>query len=259
MTLFTWDQIVSTSSPLTSDSVLCIGGFDGPHLGHKSLFTGVLDYAATHGLKSGAITFTQPPKALNDPTSFHGCLSTAKQKEAYFAAAGFDFLVIMEFTPEIKNMEGLIFLEKVFKAFSIRCLFSGRDFRCGRDAAVGTEEITAYCATRDVSYQVIKDTIGSGNVKISSTLIRHCITRGQMDLVNTMLGYNYAIDMRSIPVSMDGYFSRQQCSQILPDKGSYPCKVNGKYSAILLSNKELQVLFAPPLTFIPEFVRIEFV
>jgi len=256
---FTWHDIQKGTHPLTASSVLCIGAFDGPHKGHGDLFSGVLEYTRTHNLSAGAITFSLPPKAFNDPIHFSGCLSTLEQKKDYFTAAGFDFLVVIDFTEEIKTMDGVAFLELIRIAFDIRCLFSGRDFRCGYQAATGCRQITDFCHQHDMEYQIIADTKAFGNEKISSTSIRQCISVGDFSLARELLGYDWSVDLRGIPVSEDGVIQRSDIIQVLPATGSYHCLINGNISAELEITPLTLVVTGYPLTFVQNFANIVFV
>ncbi len=265
MKFFTWQDIQNASSEsvsLTEKSVLCIGGFDGPHRGHKSLFNAVLEYAQDRHISAGAITFSVPPKAVNDPSHFSGCISTLEQKKEYFASLGFDFLTVIDFTDAIKTMDGIAFLDMICKVFSIQCLVSGKDFRCGYKAATGIEQIQQFCIEKHMDYQIIKDTTATGDSeKISSTMIRQCITAGNFNLARELLGYEWTLDMRNITVSPDGCFSAADVHQILPAPGNYPCRINGTEPAFMTISEDGKIALQgnSPLTFMQNFANIVFV
>ena len=259
MDFFTWHDITTGSHPLTQPSVLCIGAFDGPHKGHRDLFDSVLAYADGQQLASGVVTFSTPPKAVNDPSHFSGCLSTLEQKKEYFAKAGFQFLVVIDFTEEIKTMDGLAFLECIRKAFDIRCLFSGQDFRCGYRAATGFQQISDFCRQNHMAYQVIADTKAIGAGKVSSTGIRQCIAAGDFSLARELLGYDWVLDLRGLPVTREGTIDRSAIIQVLPAEGLYPCMVNGEISANLEITTQKVAIHTNPLTFVQNFANIVFV
>ena len=152
--LFSWNDVLGASkdknhllSQFTKKgSALSIGGFDGPHLGHRELFQQVIDYKTKNNVVSGIVTFKFPPKAAKNPTDFTGELSTIKLKLEYFEDLGFDFVIVIDFSCDFSKMKGRDFLTFLKNSCSMQFLVAGSDFRCGYKLDTGILQISEFAA-----------------------------------------------------------------------------------------------------------------
>ena len=83
-------------------SVICLGNFDGVHLGHKQLISSAVSYAKELREKgeeagSGVFFFNTPPAdILMDSPPPH--ITTLKEKLEIFASLGAEYAVICDFS-----------------------------------------------------------------------------------------------------------------------------------------------------------------
>ena len=103
MKIFCWEEIYnlfscsfeeiknSTDSFFLDGTAISVGCFDGPHLGHKFLFSSVLKYSKDNHLKSGLVTFLRPLPSLKFKNEYLGDIATLNQRLSEYEKLGFDF------------------------------------------------------------------------------------------------------------------------------------------------------------------------
>ncbi len=238
MEIFNWADFVDDENCLFSEdcagSALCIGGFDGPHRGHQSLFDRVRLFSARNsGMKKGAVTFVLPPKASLHKESFGGLLCSVEQKKDFFLKQGFDFVVLIDFTPSVKGTPGAVFVEKLCSCLKMKFLVSGQDFTCGVNADTGIAQLKTLALKKGFVFEVAEQ-VDSDGLRVSSSALRSAVALGDFDTAEKMLGFHYRLDLRPFldciscsngKTAAVYSFERNACHQILPEKGEFPTKV----------------------------------
>ncbi|HAH60816.1 MAG TPA: hypothetical protein DCL73_01815 [Treponema sp.] len=229
-------------------SAVTIGSFDGPHIGHDVLFNEVLDASESCGYVPGVITFTHSLGGYKRPGAYEGDLSTLDQRLESFREKGMSFAVVIDFSAEFGKIKGQDFLRMLKESCCLRFLAEGRDFRCGYRGAFGMKEISDYSVCNGITAQFPEPVLFKGN-RVSSSLIRSCIQRGDFCSAAEMLGHNYALDCSEIAWNCEGsQFTAERHSflQALPADGEYDVV------AILPENRMQMRLTAEP-----HFLRLE--
>lgn len=185
-------QVISLSdgavSPIPAKTLLCLGNFDGVHLGHRALI-GQAKELRDEWFSDAALCvfcFSAPSgDYLSSAPLPH--LSSLRQKLALFEECGAEYAIIADF-PEIRNLSPVDFVLDVLNgscnAVGAVCGFNYR-FGCGGkgDAKLLGELLpTAVCA------EVRED----GDT-VSSTRIRRLIATGELEAANRLLGRPYSI------------------------------------------------------------------
>lgn len=168
-------------------SVISLGKFDGLHLGHKYLLQ-ELKKGKEMGYKSVIFTFDIPPKSFQETE--YKVLSTNKEKEQIFEAAGIDYVIECPFTEDFKHMEPFAFLKMLTEKIRVKQIVAGTDFRFGCNRSGGYEELLRY-ESRLGYRAVVVDKIQYQGEDISSTRIRALVSEGRMEEANYLLGYEY--------------------------------------------------------------------
>ena len=168
---------------------ISLGKFDGLHIGHKSLMEQLL-LAKERGLYNAALTFSVPPNALDGKEC--KVLSTRREKERIFTLAGLDALIEMPFDETIKSMDPKSFLLFLKERIDVRLIVCGTDFRFGHKRAGDVNTLKKY--EKELGYtSIIVEKIQYEGKDISSTRIRGCVERGEIEQANRLLGYPYFI------------------------------------------------------------------
>lgn len=243
MKFFSWDEILAAyhdgdsgiHSYFKDGSALTIGGFDGPHAGHMKLFEAVFEHAAKveaqsgRRLKKGIVTFRQPPHAICSPDSFQGDISTLGLKLDLFTLKGFDFVIVIDFSSDFSRMKGNDFLSILKDCCSMQFAAAGVDFRCGHQLDTGVAELSAFARQNDFQFQVIDDVTYEGK-RISSSLIRTCVQKGNLKEAEMLLGRPYTVDLRNVTGEIRNelhcllQIANGDVHQILPPVGVYSVK-----------------------------------
>lgn len=162
---------ITQNETYSEPCALLLGGFDGIHIGHKTL----LDEALKTVLPVG-ITSICGAKAGGD-------LYTFSEREHVYNAAGCAFVWEIPFTPELKEMSPVAFLKSVFSRFRVKAVFCGEDFTFGKNAA-GTPELLKKIAPCPVYALKLKTVNG---MKVASTQIKRLLSEGNMREANALL------------------------------------------------------------------------
>lgn len=174
-------------------TVLCLGNFDGVHIGHKALIDRTLEIAKElkHSyptILSGAWFFSHTTKAyLNDTPCAE--LTTLQEKLDLLRSFGMDFAFVADF-PSFKDLSAKSFVLKILIELC-NCRFSvcGYDFKFGKNALGDAK--TLACYFKDACE--IVDCVKYGAIPASSSSIRKYLYNGDVKAAKKMLGRPYSI------------------------------------------------------------------
>lgn len=235
MKVFYWNNICSlydlsideinkaTDYFFEKGSSISVGCFDGPHYGHKVLFSSVLDFSKKNKIKSGLITFSKPLPYIKLKENYLGDISTLKQRLAYYELLGFDFCVVIDFSCDFSKMGGTTFLEILKKVCNIKHISEGKDFRFGYKGSSSIEDIKTFALENNLVAD-FSDLVLHNNCRVSSSNIRIYINNGNFDKVEELLQRPYALDLEEISYKKqdDAFtFARSNIFQVLPINGMY--------------------------------------
>lgn len=173
--------------------VLCLGNFDGVHIGHRELIFETLNKKrelsnSYPDIKSGAWFFRHNP---HDVISGRATplITDMVQKLKIFASFGLDYAFICDYE-DIGRTSPSDFVKNVLKA-ECNCVFSvcGYDFKFGADAA-GDANLLLQLMDGKAS---IIPCVKAGHKKVSSSEIRKLIFEGNISEANSLLGRNFEI------------------------------------------------------------------
>jgi len=172
--------------------VATIGIFDGVHPGHRFILDELNRQAASHGGESVVVTLWPHPRIVlsRDLNNFK-LLHTREEKIRELERSEIDHLIIVPFNREIASFSACEFIQNyLVDKLGIEVLLLGYDNRFGRDRK-GDPEGLAMCASRNnfrieklPEYQALQG-------RVSSTLIRESILKGELEQAEKMLGYHY--------------------------------------------------------------------
>ena len=164
------------------DLVLCLGFYDGLHLGHQKLIKRALD----EGYPVGVMTFDVAPAVLLGKKENYSLTSTF-DKADFLDDMGVKFLYLMHFEKETLKVTKDEFIDKVLKPLNPRKIFVGADYKFG---ALGEGDAAYLKNFFDVE---VVDLEKVDNLKISSKKIRELVENGKMEKAASLLGRPYRI------------------------------------------------------------------
>lgn len=192
MKVFVWNEILngaeyeSALNYFSKGTALTIGSFDGPHLGHLTLFKEVLRFSRQNNLLSGVISFKKPLPAFKHSDNYLGDISTLEERISVFEKLGFDFCVIIEFNEEFANIEGSAFFENLHDFMKMKFIAEGEDFKCGHRGAFGKNQIETFCRDNNIDFSFLPLLKRNGE-RISSSKIRELLHEDFISEANELL------------------------------------------------------------------------
>ncbi len=175
-------------SVLLHPSVLCIGNFDGVHIGHRRLVDAVLEEYKRLNLTYPDIVTCAWFFDSNFYKSVKEIFSISEKLDI-FAELGLDYAIIAEFS-EMQDLSPSEFVSEVLIR-ECKCVHAicGENFRFGKKASGNSALLTDLMCQKTTVLPLL--TVDSEIV--SSTYIRSLLANGYIEKANTLLGSNYSI------------------------------------------------------------------
>ena len=164
------------------DLVLCLGFYDGLHLGHQKL----INKALAEGYPVGVMTFDIAPAVLLGKKENYSLTSTY-DKADFLEDMGVKFLYLMHFEKETLKVTKDEFIERVLKPLNPRKIFVGSDYKFGWDGEGDASYLSRYFDVEVIELEKVE------NLKISSKKIRELVENGKMEKAAQLLGRPYRI------------------------------------------------------------------
>ncbi len=177
------------------NAVITIGNFDGVHHGHRVLINSTIEKAKAIGGTSVAITFEPHPIKVLVNGSPPPLITIYEQKIELMEQTGIDVLVVIPFTPDFASMDARQFIEELLvKQLGMRAIVVGNDYSFGKDREGNIDLLRSYSATLGFDI-IIPDWVNDpdSDERISSTLIRDTIRKGDVGKVRHFLGRYYQV------------------------------------------------------------------
>ena len=176
--------------------IATIGNFDGMHVGHQAIIRGVVERAQELGRPSAVITFHPHPLSVVAPDRVPKQILTVAQKEELLRAMGVDALLIVPFTHEFSRLTADRFIDEfLVDALRVEEVRIGRDFAFGAGREGNLAKLESAGAKHGFRVEGIDDVKLRG-IRVSSSFVRHAISKGAMRIVNLALGRTYFVDGR---------------------------------------------------------------
>lgn len=249
--------------PKLKTASLCIGHFDGVHLGHQAILS------AAHGQGSPviALTFKTAPKKILAPVEFLGDIMPYEIKARTLKSFGVDILLALDFE-EVRNISAVRFVKMLKRRIAKLSITTGTNFRFGRKNTGDSELLETLSQKHGFIYQSVRpvtcclwnnpktgDLMESGKIdsaiknlsdgeRISSTLIRNLIFEGKVSHAAQLLGRPYFYYSQKITGDRLGRtigfptLNQNINDQVLPKEGVY--------STLFLYNQK----FLPSMSYI---------
>lgn len=190
---------MAEEASISSNTVLCLGNFDGVHLGHRQLVNSVLiQYKSLKekysSLCSGVWFFDSNSYKFTDE------IYSINEKLGVFASLGLDYAIIADFE-EMKSLSPHEFVDDVLKN-KCGCIYAvcGENFRFGAKASGNSDTLTElmdnHCTV--VPLLTVDANNEESSVVVSSTYIRSLLNQGNISQANHLLSSNYSITEKVI-------------------------------------------------------------
>lgn len=183
-------------------SVVCLGFFDGVHLGHQAIIDLGKKKSNELNLPLCVHTYDIPPLNLIKHTDAVKELSPLPEKVALLEDAGVDMVAVSCFNEQLMHMDGeRFFYDILMNRLYARYLVIGYDHRFGYKGGMDAQTLGILCGIQGIGLSIVDAVKLPDGRAISSTVIREALTRGDTDLAQQMLGrpVTQALKDRFIP------------------------------------------------------------
>ena len=205
------------------EAVITIGVFDGVHLGHQTLIKRVKEESIKLPSSiSMVITFSSNPK----PGKFRN-IDTLRLRKEEVEKEGIDAFVVIDFSHEFSMISASGFIEMLTSLTTPKTVVVGEDFRFGNpSSSASAQDLGSIFHSLGIDTKVIieKAILTEGGEKISSTLVRRVIEKGETGCVPSLIGRKYRVDLMPCPFRLeDGalVYGKDSIHQLLPPPGVY--------------------------------------
>ena len=169
---------------------LCLGYFDGVHLGHVALIKhGHMNriYDGEDNLALGVLTFNNPIAKFKDNGKSKEILTTIEDRSSMISNLDIvDYLLVMHVDANFTNLSPEDFIN-ILKKMNVKQVFCGSDYHFGKDGAGDVELLNKHFVVN------VLDIHNPFEEKISTHTIIDHIKNGEIEKANKELGYHYAI------------------------------------------------------------------
>ncbi len=172
-------------------TAICIGNFDGLHLGHQAIIRHMTEQARRSHLQSVVLTFQSNTRRWKGSVCL---LSSFDEKVSALRSWGVDILMALPFPGYIAALPPHTFVIQVLlRRLGMQTCYVGENFRFGKDRK-GTVSFLASCAKRLGFHLQVFDMLSVEGQWVSSTAIRSLVHQGEVHQVNRFLGHPYEIE-----------------------------------------------------------------
>ncbi len=175
-------------------SIVALGNFDGFHLGHQAVVSRAVARAFHERRPVIVATFDPHPVRFFKPEVPPFRLTTLDQREALFAHAGADAMLVFEFGAELASTSAEDFVSKLLAGhIGAAGVITGDDFTFGRGRTGGVETLKTLGAHSGIGAEAVAQVLVDGE-RVSSGRIRDELIAGETGAATRMLSRPYAIE-----------------------------------------------------------------
>lgn len=223
---------IPDNKALFKNPVVTIGNFDGVHVGHRKIFSKLLERAKKISGDAVVITFSSHPRKVLYPDMPLKIITTSNEKVNALFSLGIDNIILLHFTREMAQMSAREFYNDILiTKLDAREMVIGYDHAFGKNREGTIEYLTGLCAETGIGLTRVDEEM-LGERPISSTWLRQIIEEGDLPMSKKLLGRNY---------SLSGFVARGEgrgrilgfpTANIVPDDPDKVIPAQGSYSII---------------------------
>ncbi len=174
-------------------AAVCLGNFDGVHLGHRALFA----EAARHGAAS-AITFLPHPGKVLQPDLAPRLITLQARKLELLEEAGLADVVVQPFDLSFARTSAPEFEAMLFDQLKVKAVVVGADFTYGQKRSGHVQALQA-AAQKTGAVVSIVPAVTIDGVVVSSSKVREYVLEGRVAAAQRLLGRFFDLDGAVVP------------------------------------------------------------
>ncbi len=183
-----FSSLEAASDGSLAGSAICLGNFDGVHLGHQALFQAARGQAAL----AVALTFEPHPGKVLQPT-LAPRLIVAQARKLELLAGHVSATIVQPFSLEYARSTPDAFERSLLDGVQVKAVVVGADFTYGAKRAGTIASLEAAAAARGAKVIVVAPVTVDG-VVVSSSKIREYTLEGRVEAAARLLGRPFDLD-----------------------------------------------------------------
>jgi riboflavin kinase / FMN adenylyltransferase len=172
---------------------LCLGNFDGVHLGHQALFL-----EARHHGELSVLTFSPHPGQVLMPQLAPKLICSPHRKLELLAQFNVKSTYIQPFSLEYAKTTAVQFERQLFDELNVGCVVVGHDFTYGVKRSGNLHSLEFAAKSRGKELWVVP-AVSVDGVVVSSTKVREFILAGRVEAAAKLLSRPFDIDGTVVP------------------------------------------------------------
>ncbi|HEY4325456.1 MAG TPA: bifunctional riboflavin kinase/FAD synthetase [Mucilaginibacter sp.] len=176
------------------NAVVTIGTFDGVHIGHRKIISGITELAESCGGETVLLTFFPHPRMILHPEDESlKLINTINEKAELMEHLGIHHLIITPFSRDFSNQTAESYIRDVLvNKIGTKKIVIGYDHRFGKDREGGLKDLLRLGPVYGFDVVEIPEQ-DINHMAVSSTRIRSALLEGDIELANEFLGYPFFI------------------------------------------------------------------
>ena len=190
--------IASSAEQIRTPTAIALGNFDGIHQGHRRVLRSIIESSSGNGrIHPSVVSFTPHPREFFTGQKLQ-LLTPVEEKAELLAKLGMEQLVLLPFNRDLASLSPQRFVEQVLvKQLQTTLVSVGTDFRFGYQRKGTGTDLQNIAAEYDIKVRLnslhkCRDN-QNREVRVSSSLIRQALTKGDIKTANFMLGRPYSL------------------------------------------------------------------
>jgi riboflavin kinase/FMN adenylyltransferase len=171
--------------------VATIGNYDGVHVGHQHMLAAVRARADELGVPATVITFEPTPREFFEGPAAPSRLMRLREKLPALELYGVDRVLVLRFDRRMQDMSAAEFVDRLLvDGLDVRHMVVGHDFRFARRREGTVATLREAGGRHGFTVQEVDQFLVDGE-RVSSSLLRAALNRGDLDRATRLLGRPY--------------------------------------------------------------------
>ena len=174
-------------------SLLAVGNFDGAHKGHQKVFEYIRKFTKKSKSKFGILTFSPLPVMFFNKKIKNYRLASEDEKFQLLKKYGVNFVINIKFNKNFSKIKAEDFVKNIiYKKINPKQVFVSNNFKFGNNRKGNVNLLKKLGKKYDYRLLIISPYKFEKKL-VSSTRIRKCLQKGNIDLANKLLSRMWSI------------------------------------------------------------------
>lgn len=223
------------SLPENLRTVVTVGSFDGVHAGHRTLIDSLRALSRRLEAESVVVTFEPHPRIAMGRAEGMKLLTSVEERALLLGRYGVERVVVVRFDDKFRSQSFEEFVRRSLVAkLGMVGMVVGYNHRFGRGSEGNYDSLKPVAEELRFALERVEQYTDSGD-KVSSTVVRGLMVRGEVERAREIMGHPYIIMGRA----EGGRLRIEDEYKLLPKDGEYRAKVNDQEQSVELRGREI--------------------